>query len=900
MNLFKLLGTIAVENADAVKAIDETTKKGEKSESKLSGAFSKIGKASVACGKVVASGLAVAATAISTLSVKALNLAGELEQNMGGSEAVFGEYAEKMQKTAAEAFENMGLSQSDYLATANKMGALFKGAGFEMDEASQLTADAMQRAADVASIMGIDVSAAMESVAGAAKGNFTMMDNLGVAMNDTTIQAYALSKGIEKTTQDMTTQEKIGLAMEMFLEKTEYATGNYARENDTLAGALTTAKAALSNFLSGAGDAESVIDSATNAVEIIVDNLNEIVPKLTSGIVKIIKKIAPRVAKEASSAVESVLPDIIDAAIVVFEGLVEGDFIDALVDTIPIFVDGIIRIVETIADKLPDILKKLLPALSRGVAELVKGVVEAVFSSLPEILGAVITATIDSLGEIFDVFFDNVYDDMYGISDATQAIISQADAANEAVREAKEAHAENAASINWEAERTRVLWEELQTLVDENGKVKEGYEDRAGYITNQLAEATGLEIEMVDGQIAAYDELAKSIENTIKMKQAEALIKSNQEAADAASVALEESKAAMTKTGQELSEAKAEQNRLNAEYQTFVMNHRSLLSGKYRKPTGEWNQAVLEAADMYDLAMQYDALRDSIDKAALAVENCEREYEEAVDSYAQNSDEVRINEEAMTSFYAGNYDTTIALLSQGSDEYYKYVAKIRSLNREELDAFKQEVDDAYAFYELVRAEHEAGNAAFSAEMVESAKKTADDLAEAYRDAQSEFYKIGSNMAKGIKAGMEDEAETLYTSAGAVTNGILSRMKITAQIKSPSRITQKFGEFITRGLAVGLKDGEEEAVSAAKSVMDNTLRTFGSGEMDAGINATIFKPNDVAEESTISTISAQQRETMKESFDSFVEALPDIMLEAFSNMRFDISNREFARLVKAVN
>ena len=44
------------------------------------------------------------------------------------------------------------------------------------------------------------------------------MDNLGVAMNDTTLNAYAAAKGINKTTQEMTNQEKIGLAMEMFME----------------------------------------------------------------------------------------------------------------------------------------------------------------------------------------------------------------------------------------------------------------------------------------------------------------------------------------------------------------------------------------------------------------------------------------------------------------------------------------------------------------------------------------------------------------------------------------------------------------------------------------------------------------------------------------------------------
>lgn len=184
MNIFKLFGTIAIQNKDALEGIDETTQAGEKAHSKLSGAFSKIGSAAVACGKVIASGLAVGAAAFGALTVKALNAAGDLEQNMGGSEAVFGKYAKNMQKTAENAFSSMGLSASDFLGTANKMGSLFKGAGFDAEEASELTATAMQRAADVASIMGIDVSVAMESIAGAAKGNLTMMDyNVSIFRN---------------------------------------------------------------------------------------------------------------------------------------------------------------------------------------------------------------------------------------------------------------------------------------------------------------------------------------------------------------------------------------------------------------------------------------------------------------------------------------------------------------------------------------------------------------------------------------------------------------------------------------------------------------------------------------------------------------------------------------------
>ena len=202
---------------------------------------------------------------------------GELEQQLGGVEVVFSEHAEAMKKTAATAYRDMGLSEAEYLAKANKMGALFGGSGFDMSYAASMSQQVMQRAADVASIMGVDVKDAMEAVTGAAKGNFTMMDNLGVAMNDTTLQAYAQEKGLGKLE---TTQQKVNAAMQMFLDKTEYAAGNYARENDTFSGSLTTAKAQLENMTADLGT--QLLPTATSLLTLARGGLEAISPLVVS------------------------------------------------------------------------------------------------------------------------------------------------------------------------------------------------------------------------------------------------------------------------------------------------------------------------------------------------------------------------------------------------------------------------------------------------------------------------------------------------------------------------------------------------------------------------------------------------------------------------------------------
>ncbi len=237
---------------------DDQPDDGSEAENISAGLFKKITKAAsaIGLGKIISDSI--------------MN-GGDLEQNLGGVEVVFDKYADSMRGKAETAFKDMGLSESDYLATANKMGALFKGTGMDAASAAAMSQQAMQRAADVASIMGIDTASAMEAVTGAAKGNFTMMDNLGVAINDTSLQIYAQEKGLGKLE---TTQQKVNAAMQMFFDKTEYAAGNYARENETFSGSLSTFKAEIDNLSADLGTtllptAISVITMARDGLEVI-------------------------------------------------------------------------------------------------------------------------------------------------------------------------------------------------------------------------------------------------------------------------------------------------------------------------------------------------------------------------------------------------------------------------------------------------------------------------------------------------------------------------------------------------------------------------------------------------------------------------------------------------------
>lgn len=354
---------------------------------------------------------AIVAAGIGALVKKSLDFGGELQQNLGGTEAVFGEFADEIQTKATEAYKTMGLSASDYMATANKMGSLFQGSGLEQQRALQLTTDAMQRAADVASVMGIDQQMAMESIAGAAKGNFTMMDNLGVAMNATTLQAYALEKGVNFKWDTASNAEKAELAMQMFMDRTSQYASNFAKESETtFTGSFGAMKAAAENVLANMALGQSISVPLqelgtmiqnfvfNNLVPMIANILNEL-PTLLQGSIEIIAGMfdlatthadqiiqfgvnilttllngilqsIPLIAEMATSLIQAIVDTFTNADLI-------GQILNVFVTGIPMIVDAGISIINALAQGISEIgprLPEILYQIGQAALEIFKNI----------------------------------------------------------------------------------------------------------------------------------------------------------------------------------------------------------------------------------------------------------------------------------------------------------------------------------------------------------------------------------------------------------------------------------------------------------------------------------------------------------------------------------------------
>lgn len=381
---------------------DEIEKAGKEADSS-GGKFEKLGGILKGVGTAMGAVAVAAGAAAIKLGKEVIQQFGELEQNLGGSEAVFGEYATSIQKTGEEAYKNLGVSQSEYLATANKMGALFQGSGIEQQKSLELTEKAMQRAADMASVMGIDMQVALDSVAGAAKGNFTMMDNLGVAMNATNVEAYALAKGLDFTWASATQAEKAEVAMQMFFENTEQYAGNFAREStQTISGSLGLFQAALGSFTAGLGNADA---DMTNLTENLVEAFQAVVTNIVPVIENIVAAL-PTAMGAILSAIGDLFPMLLETVTKLFTQVLET-ILTLLPELIPAAVDAVMTIVDALIDNLP--------LLIDAAIQLVLALVEGIGAALPELIPSIVEAII--------LIADTLLDNMDKILEAAFAII---------------------------------------------------------------------------------------------------------------------------------------------------------------------------------------------------------------------------------------------------------------------------------------------------------------------------------------------------------------------------------------------------------------------------------------------------------------------------------------------
>ena len=242
-SLMKLLISLGVDSSDVKRGLDDAEK-----QSKTSAA--NIGKSMMGIGSAMTVGLTAP---IAAAGLKAVGLASNLEQSMGGVESVFensGSVITEFGKTAAD---EVGLSMRSFNELSTVGGALLQNLGFNAAGAADEMITLAKRGSDVAATFGGPVENVLNAVQSALKGEFNPLEQFGVKMNAAMIEARALEMGLGDVNGKVDDAAKAQAALAIFYEQTAKTQGQFARESDTLAGQQERLKAKFENTAAALG-----------------------------------------------------------------------------------------------------------------------------------------------------------------------------------------------------------------------------------------------------------------------------------------------------------------------------------------------------------------------------------------------------------------------------------------------------------------------------------------------------------------------------------------------------------------------------------------------------------------------------------------------------------------------
>lgn len=252
-------------------------------------------------------------------------------------------------------------------------------------------------------------------------------------------------------------------------------------------------------------------------------------------------------------------------------------------------------------------------------------------------------------------------------------------------------------------ENIKKLKDELTTLVDKNGKVKEGYKGRVDFILNELNGALGTEYKLNGDIIESYQKLRDEIDETIKKKKAEIILNAEEEkyknAIEKQAEAVENLRQARVNLGMTYDEAKQklqDSSNLNAaeivslmnkievyedaekqvktytdNVKTYEEDYARFVEGKYDEignkitvTTQNWTNGTL------------NTLKEGIEKQAKELEEWEAVYKDSEDEMVRTQKENA--EKSLTELAQNLADRTSTVTNLGVNEYNAWKALAES------------------------------------------------------------------------------------------------------------------------------------------------------------------------------------------------------------------------------
>lgn len=276
MELFKLFGTIAIQNADANEQIDDTTDRAKESENKISSAFKKIG---------AAVGTYFAVDKIKDFGLNCINAAADANAASSQFSQVFGDMESQAKKSLTGIADNTGIQVNRMKGSYTQIAAFAKTTGMDTSNALGLADRAMVAVADSAAFYDRTLEETTESLQSFLKGNYENDSALGLSCTEVT-RNEAANRLYGKSFKDLSEAQKQLTLLQMVEDanKASGALGQAARESDTWTNQTGNLKQVWTDFQSVLG--QKVLPLAVEAVKKAseaVQGLSEKVPAMIDG-----------------------------------------------------------------------------------------------------------------------------------------------------------------------------------------------------------------------------------------------------------------------------------------------------------------------------------------------------------------------------------------------------------------------------------------------------------------------------------------------------------------------------------------------------------------------------------------------------------------------------------------
>ncbi len=469
------------------------------------------------------------------------------------------------------------------------------------------------------------------------------------------------------------------------------------------------------------------------------------------------------------------------------------------------------------------------------------------------------------------------------------------------IRDAIEERRQEALETSFaEIDNTERQISSLEELVDANGKVKEGYEDKAAALAEQINSVIPNAISMTEDESGAYLKVADSIDLMIAKKKINALIDANQESY---ANALKESREAADKYSEALENQK--------------VAHENL-----QKATSD----TTSKQEIYDINLK--KAQETANEADKAVEELVKQHEESINiiteqnnllTASQSESTEEINNAiasqgvALKQYTADQLEEADKQLQNEKEKYDNLKRLYQDFNNEytksQLDAQKDVVEKAQAIRDNAYAEAEqASKAAGEAEvnamingisgltetLKSEMKKTVDTAVEAANSIEQDMQQSGINAILGFAQGLQHQPSINTVINSAISLGTLAIVNLNKALDehSPSEKTKKSGKYFDEGLAIGIEENKGSVMESVEDLSQEALDIANKSSSDYKEIGELYGENYL---SGLETMLDGTVELIEKNTDTMIKAYEKSMEEQLETITKDIEAQTDAKV-----